>query len=156
MKTLLIFTLFLLPAISFSQLSNDGKSSGFVSNTGSTIRNNNNTIFYSAGLFTRPFGIKYQYCKSLGGYVSFKTDFGAINSNYIATLGISKSLSSKFNLYLGGGLDLFYESFVTEFGGIIKSGKLSYDIGYGLYFEDAGYMTNNLAGYLTLGVGINF
>jgi hypothetical protein len=136
-----------------------------------------NSILFSGSTMSL-FGVKYQYCRSFGGYAALRTDFNVLANDNLITVGVSKSVFSKVNLYLGGGVNLGNWDdeeinlvrdrlgIIAEGGSIIKSKWFAFDIGLGVslssytdYDEAYEYIDDQyskLRGYLIIGFGYNF
>jgi hypothetical protein len=179
MKRIIFFVLLLTPSVLFAQLDRDGKTELPSTRIKQTDRGTH-TILFSGSTLT-PFGIKYQYCKNFGGYVSFKTDADLIDYDFIISAGLSKSTGKRSNLWFGGGIDLGYTedwdgyNYITvkEGGGLeIEAGWMvkgetgfSFDIGVGSSFNWFEYYGDNWEYYdeeylgrffLILGLGYSF
>lgn len=179
-----LFTLFvLLPVLSSAQISNDGKSDSPSSSSAKKSSNSsrNFSILYSAST-NAPFGAKIQYCKSFGGYIAFKSDFGlggeeyestnnwSYQDHYYLTGGLAIGLGSKANLYLGTGLDLgYYENndywteqpgLVFEAGTILKGKRIAFDLGLGYssfkLIWESNHKEEGIASFFFVNLGIGF
>lgn len=165
MKKPFLFILIFLPTLLNAQLSDDGKS---VESSAPEHENQlyPNTLFISAIIPNAPFGIKYQYCKSVGIYASLKYDVLYIYENeLIGTLGISKTLGRRVNLYLGFGLvnhpsDNYVNykaGTVIESGIILSFGRISIDLGGGIITNNYQYQDYSISFSEALGTaGIGF
>lgn len=177
MKKVLALFILIIPTLLYSQLNVDGKTV-----TDARREKNNgwlsNTLLFS-GSTSAPFGIKYQYCRSLGGYVSFKTDFGLLENWYHISLGAVKSVGQVVNLYLGAGINVgsyggfssldyweqrFAPSGSCEGGALLKFDKIALDIGIGLQREPWEFGTGDgyddheiwYEFYVSYGIGFSF
>jgi hypothetical protein len=171
MKKLIFTFLIMFPTLSFAQLNDDGKTFEKVSSKQNNYAKANSIILSGSlsllsGSPPNKFfpGIKYQYCKSFGAYISFKSNFakrdslGGLKRNItLMTLGATKSLGPKVNIYLGGGIEISSSSYnpklnlifgVIEAGCVLKIGIFAIDLGGACSFY-----TNF---YSTLGIGFNF
>jgi len=177
MKNALCINMLLIPMLLNAQLNVDGKTE-----TNAFQKENNglrpSTLLFS-GSTSAPFGMKYQYCRSFGGYVSLKTDFDLLKNWYHISLGAAKSVGQVVNLYLGGGINFgdyegkYYSDYYGwrygpsggfEGGAILKFNKIAFDIGIGLQREPWQFGTlystlqhetsNQL--YISYGLGFNF
>jgi hypothetical protein len=131
-----------------------------------------NTILVS-GSTLAPFGLKYQYCRSFGGYGCFKSDFGALENRYQVTLGVAKSVGRFFNIYFGGGIqmgDFDYHwdnmtregtSPIIEGGVVLKIKRYSIEGGVGVvleteYYYESDFSYNQPWVFGSIGVGYSF
>ena len=110
----------------------------------------NNTIMFQSHIPTGFIGIKYAYLGNIGGYMAFTTDFGIIESVNQFTIGITKKVSSNFNIYLGYGREFSWGESIIDTGIIYRKDRLSLGIGGGINIDDPAYS------YGSIGVGFNF
>jgi hypothetical protein len=166
----------MFPTLSFAQLNDDGKTFEKTPSK-QNIYARANSILLSGSLSTgflkgNPYkleinnnknitpGIKYQYCRSFGDYVSFKSHFTKRDSLSgrsftMLTLGVAKSLSQKVNIYLGGGVNFlsYQDERVHSRNGVLEAGCI---IKLGLFAIDLGCAYSDPIFFPTLGIGCNF
>ena len=150
MKRFLILFLIFIPAISFSQLGDDGKTrqpDAKASNTSATFKH---SVFAQSHIPTSWAGLKYAYLNNWGGYAAFTTDFLIGYEVIQGTVGITKRIVPDVYGYLGGGLDFYWEEVIADVGIIIKFGRVGLSIGGGFDFMDPEYS------YGSVGIGVNF
>ena len=164
-----------IPILTFAQLDIDGKTEVVTIKKPRGKDYHPFTILYSA-TNEIPFGLKVQYCKSFGGYASFKSDFDLTMNHYFITAGFAKSLGKAFVFNLGGGLDLgYYEDgwdypngtyrntpcVLLEGGFVLKLGRVAIDWGVGVAPEEYseyynGYEESKTTVFINFGLGFNF
>ena len=110
----------------------------------------NNTIMFQSHIPTGFIGIKYAYLGNIGGYMAFTTDFGIIEGVNQFTIGITKKVSSNFNIYFGYGREFSWGESIIDTGIIYRKDRLSLGIGFGINIDDPAYS------YGSIGVGYNF
>jgi len=110
----------------------------------------NNTIMFQSHIPTGFIGIKYAYLGNIGGYMAFTTDFGIIEGVNQFTIGITKKVSSNFNIYLGYGREFSWGESIIDTRIIYRKDRLSLGIGGGINIDDPAYS------YGSIGVGFNF
>jgi hypothetical protein len=171
MRKLLLSLFVFLPIVTFSQITNDGKSDVITIQTSPQTSAPFTLLF--AGSTKAPFGIKLQYCKSLGVYAAVKTDFELIQYNSYLTAGALKSIGKSANLYFGGGFDLVRyvedgsssrdSGYLIETGTVLKHEKFAFDFGLGLAVENWDYHENGIKGiekyrsiFMNFGIGFSF
>lgn len=110
----------------------------------------NNTIMFQSHIPTGFIGIKYAYLGNIGGYAAFTTDFGNNYDVYQFTVGITKKVSSNFNIYLGYGRDFSWGESIIDAGIIYRRDRFSLGIGGGINIDDPAYS------YGSIGVGFNY
>jgi len=146
-RLIFIFMTLGIPFLVHAQLDIDGKTG--VSSTNTKLDGfRPHSILLSASTLT-PFGIKYQYCRNFGGYISFKMDPNVLgNDDYLISAGVSKSISKRSNLWVGGGFDFGYDKYRTAYYLIEKSN------GVGI---EAGWLMKGINGFsVDIGVGCMF
>ena len=110
----------------------------------------NNTIMYQSNIPTGFIGIKYAYLGNFGGYMAFTSDFGIVDEVYQLTVGITKKVSSSFNIYLGYGREFIWAESIIDAGIIYRKDRFSLGIGGGINIDDPAYS------YGSIGVGFIF
>lgn len=177
MKRNIFLVLLLMPSVLLAQLDKDGKTELTTNRIKQTDRGTHSILF--SGSTLTPFGVKYQYCKNFGGYISFRTDAGLIDWDLTISAGISKSTGKYSFFWFGGGFDLgdreYWEHdgwWGKDPGYEIETGWLfigetgfSFDIGLGsainIYYSYDQSWSNGGVGYrarpfLILGLGYSF
>ena len=149
MKNIIVVLIFIaMPSLSFAQLENDGKS--YNKTRIHDKQEYNNTIMFQSHIPTSFIGIKYAYLGNIGGYVAFTTDAGIVDGVYQLTIGITKKVSSNFNVYLGYGYDFSYYESMIDAGIIYRINRFALGIGGGLNVDDPAYS------YGSIGLGFNY
>ena len=161
MKKIILVIFILLPSFSYAQVNNNS-SANENTNLAQNKFSKANTILICSAIPWAPFGIKYQYCKTLGAYVSYSTDFNLIDEWKMITFGVTKTLGPKSNFYLGFGLNSNYSTYISnnknfsekyltgvlEGGIVIKFGMFALDLGGGFVSAETGFGS--------VGIGVNF
>ncbi|PIB38158.1 hypothetical protein [Maribacter sp. 4G9] len=148
-KIVFVLLLATIPALTFAQLNDNGKSSK-TSSKGKGYPEFKNTLMYYSHIPYSPYGIKYSYCKSWGFYVSATYDFETVEGDAFLNAGVVKSITNKLRGYLGSGYNPLWDEASVETGVTFVFGNFALDTGGGFNFTIPEYS------YINLGVGFNF
>jgi hypothetical protein len=138
MKSVLAAILLLIPGALSGQLDNDGKrlDTQIPVSEKRQPRAAQVSLMYT-GTSRAPFGVKFEYWKLVGGYASFRSDYGIFEKNYELTIGFMAPVYKYAGLFLGGGVNAasFYKSYGFDIVNQRERGSILFEAGAFMKFR---------------------